>query len=335
MAAESAATDPSDSAGSSSGPSAKLFLGGLSWETDEVKLRSYFSKFGHVEDVVVMRDKINRNPRGFGFVTFLNEDAAAAACRESHCIDGRTIDAKPSVPQGEGSRPRSKKVFVGGLAPDTSDEEFRDYFTRYGAVAEATIMVDHTSNRSRGFGFVTFEDEASVQEVFKTGALHTVSGKQVEVKSATPKGSGPVASQTGGPRGMPVLGRTGYAGGAGRGATGMTGASMGRGYESYGQQGYGGMPAYGVNMPGQYGQFGYGMPYGAYPPGMMMGYAGYGAFPQYPGQYPAPQAQPPLPGPQPQDGRRPTHYAGGGVRKPQQIPMMQMQALTIQGQGHA
>lgn len=95
---------------------------------------------------------------GFGFVTFATEEAARAACKEAHSIDGRTvknevaaragqsvafrshghvpflyapgisraqIDAKPSVPQGEGGKPRSKKVFVGGLAPDTTEGKER------------------------------------------------------------------------------------------------------------------------------------------------------------------------------------------------------------------
>lgn len=89
---------------------------------------------------------------------------------------GLQIDAKPSVPQGEQQRPRSKKIFVGGLAPDTTEgnlgtncqhpvsciaitqpclsraDHFRSYFEHYGKVEEAQIMVDHQSGRSRGFG---------------------------------------------------------------------------------------------------------------------------------------------------------------------------------------
>ncbi|KAL3147898.1 hypothetical protein ABBQ32_002613 [Trebouxia sp. C0010 RCD-2024] len=105
----------------------------------------------------------------------------------------RQTNAKRSVPPQQ--QPRSKKVFVGGLAPATKEEDFREYFERFGPVLEAQIMIDHHSGRSRGFGFVTFERESSVEQVFQVGTMHELSGKRVEVKSATPRGSGPVTGR--------------------------------------------------------------------------------------------------------------------------------------------
>jgi RNA recognition motif-containing protein len=51
-------------------------------------------------------------------------------------------------------------------------------------------MLDHISGRSRGFGFVTFEEDESAFSVFLEGIMHVIRGKRVEVKPATPKGSG-------------------------------------------------------------------------------------------------------------------------------------------------
>ena len=53
---------------------AKIFVGGLSWQTTSESLRLYFDKFGELHDVALMFDKRNGQPRGFGFVTF--KDAA-------------------------------------------------------------------------------------------------------------------------------------------------------------------------------------------------------------------------------------------------------------------
>lgn len=256
MEQESGSVDiPSGSAGAGT----KLFLGGLSWDTNEAKIQEHFSKYGEVTEVIVMRDRITNKPRGFGFITFKDDAAALAACQEVHTLDGRTIDAKPSVPQGEGQRPRSKKIFVGGLAPDTTEDQFKEYFEQYGTISEAQIMVDHQSGRSRGFGFITFEEEESVEKVFSAGNMHELNGKKVEVKNATPKGSGPQGGRGGG-RGY-VQGRGGYSGGRG-------------GYGDYSQMqgGYGG---YGMPGYGMYGQYGYQVPYGTF---MYGGYGGYGGY---------------------------------------------------------
>lgn len=267
-----------DAQGGGSGPSAaKLFLGGLSWDTTDEKLKEYFSKYGAVDDVVVMRDRVTKRPRGFGFITFSDAAAAQAACAETHTIDGRQIDAKPSVPHGEGSQPpRSKKIFVGGLAPETDDAQLKSHFEQYGVVMEALVMVDHNSGRSRGFGFVTFDDEDSVAKVFTAGSMHELGGKQVEVKSATPKGSGPQAGRGMGGRGPPYGGRGGYGGAPqGRGAFYGQGGSFQGSFQGPGfGYGYAGQ-GYGHGYGGWYGP-GYGMM------GGMMG--GYGGYPAYGGQ---------------------------------------------------
>jgi heterogeneous nuclear ribonucleoprotein A1/A3 len=55
----------------------------------------------------------------------------------------------------------------------------RDHFSSYGKVAEHQIMVDHSTGRSRGFGFVTFESEDSVERVISEGRMRDLGGKQV------------------------------------------------------------------------------------------------------------------------------------------------------------
>ncbi|GAX80416.1 hypothetical protein CEUSTIGMA_g7855.t1 [Chlamydomonas eustigma] len=178
---------PNEDVTTYAGSPSKLFIGGLSWGTDEEKLKAYFSSYGEIVDVVVMRERATGQHRGFGFVTFKDSDAAASACKETHSIDGRTIDAKPSIPQVEGQKPRSRKVFVGGLAADLTEEQFKLHFEQYGAVSECSIMMDHSTGRSRGFGFITFEEDDSVAHLMQTGSMHMLGSKQVEVKCATPK----------------------------------------------------------------------------------------------------------------------------------------------------
>ncbi|EGW31378.1 uncharacterized protein SPAPADRAFT_154438 [Spathaspora passalidarum NRRL Y-27907] len=76
----------------------------------------------------------------------------------------------------------SGKMFVGGLNWDTTEEGLRDYFSKYGNVLDYTIMRDSATGRSRGFGFLTFEDPKSVDEVIKVD--HILDGKLIDPKRA-------------------------------------------------------------------------------------------------------------------------------------------------------
>eukprot|EP00061_Rhincodon_typus_P002053 g16489.t1 len=71
----------------------KLFVGGLSFDTDEQALEAVFSKYGEVVDARVIKDKSTMTSRGFGFVTFENPDDANDALQalNGHSIDGRQI----------------------------------------------------------------------------------------------------------------------------------------------------------------------------------------------------------------------------------------------------
>lgn len=49
----------------------------------------------------------------------------------------------------------------------------------YGEVVENQIMLDHSTGRSRGFGFVTFKTEEAVDKIISEGRMHDLAGKQV------------------------------------------------------------------------------------------------------------------------------------------------------------
>ncbi|XP_063306534.1 cold-inducible RNA-binding protein B-like [Pelobates fuscus] len=71
----------------------KLFVGGLSFETDEQNLEQVFSKYGQVSEVVVVKDRETKRSWGFGFVTYENPDDAkdAMMAMNGKSVDGRQI----------------------------------------------------------------------------------------------------------------------------------------------------------------------------------------------------------------------------------------------------
>jgi len=80
----------------------------------------------------------------------------------------------------------TKKLFIGGISWDTSDEQFREYFLQFGDIEDALIMRDRADGKSRGFGFVTYKDVASAQKVlFATGL--ELDGRKLDPKPAVPR----------------------------------------------------------------------------------------------------------------------------------------------------
>jgi heterogeneous nuclear ribonucleoprotein A1/A3 len=69
----------------------KLFVGGLSWNTDDESLRAAFAQHGSVTDAKVVLDRDTGRSRGFGFVTFADPSSAQAAIT---ALDGATLDGR-------------------------------------------------------------------------------------------------------------------------------------------------------------------------------------------------------------------------------------------------
>jgi cold-inducible RNA-binding protein len=79
------------------------------------------------------------------------------------------------------------KLFVGGLPFSTTDDELKELFAAHGAVASATVVKDRDSGRSKGFGFVEFEndDEGKAAEQALNGS--ELGGRTISVAEARPK----------------------------------------------------------------------------------------------------------------------------------------------------
>ncbi|MED6144254.1 hypothetical protein PIB30_118027 [Stylosanthes scabra] len=96
----------------------KLFVGGLAWETPTEELRKYFEQFGDILEAVIITDKNTGKSKGYGFVTFRDQESARRACADPNpVIDGRRANCniaslgrtRPSPPRG-----RNYMVQAGG-----------------------------------------------------------------------------------------------------------------------------------------------------------------------------------------------------------------------------
>ncbi|MBP9842198.1 MAG: RNA-binding protein [Simkaniaceae bacterium] len=89
----------------------------------------------------------------------------------------------------------AKKLFVGNLPHAVTDSQLKTIFEEHGAVASARVIMDRDSGRSKGFGFVEYDDDNAAQSAIRAMNGKEVDGRPLTVNEARPR------ENTGAPRG--------------------------------------------------------------------------------------------------------------------------------------
>ncbi|MDX2436769.1 MAG: RNA-binding protein [Acidobacteriota bacterium] len=84
----------------------------------------------------------------------------------------------------------SKKLFVGSLSWDTNDDGLHEAFAQFGEISEAKVICDRDSGRSRGFGFVTFNDDEAADKAIAAMNGFQLDGRPIRVDVAQDRRSG-------------------------------------------------------------------------------------------------------------------------------------------------
>ncbi|KAK1443540.1 RNA-binding protein musashi rbp6 like protein [Babesia gibsoni] len=167
----------------------KIFAGGLNRITTADALREHFGKYGTVVHSEIVTDKTTGRSRGFGFVTFNSDAAIKAVLATSHKIDNVVVDVKQAIKKERArelvpTREEVNRIFVGGISESISEDEFKEYFGKYGTVVNYNFIVDKNTNKPRGFGFVIYENPADVDKAI---GHHSKLGRNCEAKKAQPR----------------------------------------------------------------------------------------------------------------------------------------------------
>ena len=109
----------------------------------------------------------------------------------------------------------SKKLFVGGLSWNTTDAGLSEAFQQFGEITEAKVIMDRDTGRSRGFGFITFNNDEDALSAINAMNGTNLEGRTIKVNEAEDKGP-----RTGG--------RSGGGGYGGRRSSGGYGGGRGR-----------------------------------------------------------------------------------------------------------
>lgn len=155
------------------GPQAgrSVYVAGIPYSCTEDDIWALFEACGVIEDLRMPRWHDSGNPRGYAHIDFSTADACTKALKlDGHVIKGRYLAVKvanakrtSSVPAPKGSRPEGcKTLFIKNIPYETEEGAVREAFEAFGDVANVRLSRWHHTGNLKGFGYITFSDEKSV-----------------------------------------------------------------------------------------------------------------------------------------------------------------------------
>lgn len=169
---------------------ATLYLGNLDPKVTEDMIWELFVQCGPVLNVHVPRDKITGEHSGFGFIEFRNEEDCNYSIKIMHMIKlfGKPIKIN-KVTSDKRIHEVGANIFIGNLSDDVDEKLLKDIFSVFGIVISSKIMRDPETNKSKHYGFVSYDNFESSDKAISTMNGQFISGKQVKVQYSLKKDS--------------------------------------------------------------------------------------------------------------------------------------------------
>ncbi|KAL0351970.1 UNVERIFIED_CONTAM: Polyadenylate-binding protein RBP47C' [Sesamum calycinum] len=172
-----------------------IWVGDLRNWMDEDYLRSCFASTGEVSSIKVIRNKQTGFSEGYGFVEFFTHAAAEKVLQSYSCIAmPNTVQlfrlnwATFSMGDKRSNNGSDLSIFVGDLAADVTDILLHQTFaSKYPSVKAAKVVVDANTGRSKGYGFVRFEDDNERSQAMAEMNGVYCSSRPMRIGAATPR----------------------------------------------------------------------------------------------------------------------------------------------------
>jgi len=151
-----------------------LFIGGININHTEKDVRTSIETIAHVVEINLIRYRHQTQNRGFGFITVDNEADAEKLTTQEVKIEGKRVDIYKAQTKDEilKEKPNDRKLFVGGMSDCISDEALRKFFGQYGTLRKGYVIREIQTKKSKGFGFIEYEDPKIAKLVYEIGRFN-------------------------------------------------------------------------------------------------------------------------------------------------------------------
>lgn len=174
--------------------SANIFIKNIDKVVDDRELYDTFRVFGPIYSSKIATDTASGRSKGYGFVHFEQEEAAQNAIEHMNgmLIRGKQVYVGPFKKKQERGQTNAnendnfRNVFVKNLSESLTDEDLRNYFGVYGTITSVIVMRD-AEGKSKGFGFVNFENAEDAANCVQNLNGKKIGGKECYVEKARNK----------------------------------------------------------------------------------------------------------------------------------------------------
>lgn len=170
--------------------STTLYVGNLDSDLTEQRLYEFFSQYGSVVSVRIMRDLYSGESRGFAFVNFTNQADAQRAKQVLNHSKIQNREIRISFKRNPGQNNTDANLFVSNLDPKVTSQELEELCKEYGNVVSCYVRQDD-NGQSIGYGYVQFENEKGADDCISGLHGQKMYEKEIDVQKFVPRSKRP------------------------------------------------------------------------------------------------------------------------------------------------